>query len=68
MSQWLHRRLLAGAIALDLAAPAWAQSTGIIAGRVIDRQTAARPWQRAGPHPRYDARRSRPTSPAPTAS
>src|SRR4051812_43168255 len=34
-----YRRLLAGAIALAFAAPAWAQSTGTIAGRVIDRQT-----------------------------
>jgi TonB-linked SusC/RagA family outer membrane protein len=34
-----YRRLLAGAMALALAAPAWAQSTGTIAGRVIDRQT-----------------------------
>ncbi len=33
------RRLLAGAMALVLAAPAWAQSTGTLAGRVIDRQT-----------------------------
>ena len=34
-----HRRVLAGLIALAIAAPAWAQSTGTITGRVIDRQS-----------------------------
>ena len=34
-----NRWLLAGAMALASAMPAWAQSTGSIAGRVIDRQT-----------------------------
>jgi TonB-linked SusC/RagA family outer membrane protein len=35
----VFRRILVGAAALAIAAPAWAQSTGTIAGRVIDRQT-----------------------------
>jgi iron complex outermembrane receptor protein len=34
-----YRRLLAGLAALACAAPAWAQSTGIISGRVVDRQS-----------------------------
>jgi TonB-linked SusC/RagA family outer membrane protein len=34
-----YRRFLAGAFALAFAAPAWAQSTGTIAGRIIDRTT-----------------------------
>ncbi|HET9010970.1 MAG TPA: SusC/RagA family TonB-linked outer membrane protein, partial [Gemmatimonadaceae bacterium] len=34
-----HFRLIAGAIALAFAAPAWAQSTGTLSGHVIDRQT-----------------------------
>ena len=34
-----YRRLLAGVIALACAAPAWAQGTGTITGRVIDRQS-----------------------------
>ena len=33
------RHLLAGAMALALAAPAWAQGTGTIVGRVVDRQS-----------------------------
>jgi TonB-linked SusC/RagA family outer membrane protein len=34
-----YRRLLAGVVALACAAPAWAQGTGTIAGRVVDRQS-----------------------------
>jgi TonB-dependent starch-binding outer membrane protein SusC len=34
-----YRRLLAGLAALACAAPAWAQSTGTISGRVVDRQS-----------------------------
>lgn len=34
-----YRRLLAGAMALAFAAPAWAQSTGLITGRIVDRGT-----------------------------
>ena len=33
------RRLLAAAVALACAAPAWAQGTGTITGRVVDRQS-----------------------------
>ena len=33
------RRFLAGAVALAISAPAWAQGTGVVAGRVTDRQT-----------------------------
>src|SRR5215217_7781532 len=34
-----YRRLLVGVMTLAVAAPAWAQSTGTIAGRVVDRAT-----------------------------